>query len=688
MDEFDELVPDGNSDLSSISGYSWGYSSPSSDDRDTIGLGYEEGRSSLEPSAESQSDEDLSSLGLPDEEQSDEDLSSLGLPAELLQSDQDIGGVYLFAGDLFGTLNTDEETIGTTGSDEMDHGEIGSRHAGYAEITDRESGFSSSTGGGQPRESDYISDSDSDTSDIVRFSLPSSDASTSSSSTSSGSGDSNPPARSLPPQQRVSSRTSHSPEARNNRPALESSLEFRMVRLGHALRLREYIERVRGREQSGLLPRLEGHGTPSNRQNSDSPRDRHFSNDQARAYGNWIDFQSAFDDDSNSFELPYSPEQLDDLSQSYFDTIMEREVERIIRRHATPPPPQAQQGQTQTRQQPQPQQQRGITSESQPTVIDLTDEPDSPGREVQEILTLPDNPRFTASRTTARSAAQRMQSIRSRRQQMSQQRRRRLAPSLSRSDGSTLGPEASGSPPVIDLTTDSPPSSNPPYNSRGPLRDRPQNLDTQDEELAFLGFFRRLRDAEQRNNLFSGGLDLIHRLGGQVFGRQPAEVDVQILGHNPLPTFVPNMNNPLANNPVHFNYQANGFNRNGASAPKPAHVPPPPARPGFTRATGEDVAVICPSCDQELQYDEDGDEQEGPPTKKPRTRKDHEEHHFWAVKACGHVYCKTCYEYRRPTAKNSVKTGFKTDQSRKIICAVEDCNSDVTAKGAWVGIFL
>lgn len=71
---------------------------------------------------------------------------------------------------------------------------------------------------------------------------------------------------------------------------------------------------------------------------------------------------------------------------------------------------------------------------------------------------------------------------------------------------------------------------------------------------------------------------------------------------------------------------------------KPAHVPPTPARPGFTRDTGEDVVAICPSCDQELAYDPEGDD-ENPPTrpKKPRSKKASAEHHFWAVKACGHV---------------------------------------------------
>ncbi|ORY63265.1 uncharacterized protein BCR38DRAFT_294221, partial [Pseudomassariella vexata] len=124
--------------------------------------------------------------------------------------------------------------------------------------------------------------------------------------------------------------------------------------------------------------------------------------------------------------------------------------------------------------------------------------------------------------------------------------------------------------------------------------------------------------------------------------------------------------------------------------PKPVHEPPPQAKEGFTRDTGEDFVLICPSCDEELAYDPDVEDENGPPTKKARTRKDKAEHHFWAVKACGHVYCKRCYDNRKPSARNPVKVGFKpppTDQ-RKLMCAVDGCESEVSTKTAWVGIFL
>ncbi len=92
------------------------------------------------------------------------------------------------------------------------------------------------------------------------------------------------------------------------------------------------------------------------------------------------------------------------------------------------------------------------------------------------------------------------------------------------------------------------------------------------------------------------------------------------------------MDNPLVGNPVRFDYQAGGT---GPRPPGPPHIAPPPARQGFTRDTG-DLVVVCASCDEELKYDPEA-EGDGPPTKRARTRKDREEHYFWAVRACGHV---------------------------------------------------
>ncbi|KAI1201183.1 hypothetical protein F5X97DRAFT_290577 [Nemania serpens] len=151
--------------------------------------------------------------------------------------------------------------------------------------------------------------------------------------------------------------------------------------------------------------------------------------------------------------------------------------------------------------------------------------------------------------------------------------------------------------------------------------------------------------------------------------------------------------------PIHFDYNFRppplghpAGPRPAAVSSKPPHEPPKPARPGFTRDTGEDVVALCPSCYQELAYDPDGDDDDAcaTPAKKARSKKATAEHHFWAVKACGHVYCKRCFEHRRPSARSSVQVGFRPDPEagKKLYCAVEDCDSEVSTKTAWVGIFM
>lgn len=275
----------------------------------------------------------------------------------------------------------------------------------------------------------------------------------------------------------------------------------------------------------------------------------------------------------------------------------------------------------------------------EPTVIDLTEEPDSPR---QQMLALPDMPRFLQNVSWPRPQEQRRNPYQRNESQNSNPRRQmprlnRRTPTLARSDGSLLG-NADGVP-VIDLTDDSPNVPQPPQNGpapQEPSQARRRNyveIDDDHQDLPVWGY-NLFSFRDQRRSF--GALDFINRLRGGMFGREPPDVDVELIGPSPL---FPNMDNPLINNPVNFNYEANGFNNRNAPRPKPAHEPPPPARPGFTRNTAEDNVVICPSCEGELKYSPtaDADEADAPPAKRARTRKDREEHHFWAVKACGHV---------------------------------------------------
>ncbi|KAI0840351.1 hypothetical protein F5Y06DRAFT_262420 [Hypoxylon sp. FL0890] len=306
-------------------------------------------------------------------------------------------------------------------------------------------------------------------------------------------------------------------------------------------------------------------------------------------------------------------------------------------------------------------------------------------------------------------------------------------------------------PEVIDLTVDSPPRPAAEHQSRNIRRRRSQQRNTpprlarsdagymdshtvinlisdsdEDEDPAVLPPPRRNNPPRRINNFepprdqhrppqyrprlpqpdegFLGG-NAIHRLQTLIhniplfrlvnhppaLGENREEDDIAIIGQRNI--IMPPPDLP----PVDFNYLAHPFanppQAAGGPNPKPAHDPPRETREGFTRNTGEDVVAICPSCEQELAYDPDDDDANSgpPPAKKARTKKDKAEHHFWAVKACGHVYCRKCYENRKPVGKNPFPVGFRPDPNgakNKMLCAVEDCESDVSAKSSWVGIFM
>lgn len=300
---------------------------------------------------------------------------------------------------------------------------------------------------------------------------------------------------------------------------------------------------------------------------------------------------------------------------------MDLERGRQQRRRAAPSP---------IRAPPRPQQRQ---QREPAAVIDLTGDSDN------EVLALPDAPRFGGRPSGNRDA----NPFAPRDQNRNNPRRNnpaRRAPSFARSDGSFLGP---GAAPVIDLTNDAPEADPPPPPRLAPRRRRP--VDQHNNE----GQVDRARanawGAANMNAIFRQmgiprmGVDFLQQMRVALGGGQ-ADYEVEFIGENiraDQPHF-PMMENPLADNPVEFNYGGNGFNHEPAARPKPAHIAPPEPREGFTRNTGEDTVAICPSCEEELKYDPDENDGQPPPAKKARTtKKDREEHHFWAVKACGHV---------------------------------------------------
>ncbi|KAI1326682.1 hypothetical protein F5Y16DRAFT_400182 [Xylariaceae sp. FL0255] len=248
----------------------------------------------------------------------------------------------------------------------------------------------------------------------------------------------------------------------------------------------------------------------------------------------------------------------------------------------------------------------------------------------------------------------------------------------------------------------------PQQNPRQNLRERPvDNQPRMRRYLDHLPFFQflnpRQNDMAERGPPAEDDLVILHERNlGHRNQEQPNQGQQQnmapglfgIVGAPNIPNIDLNYNHhPFGLQiPRHGMFAGVAPGAGGAVNHKPPHVAPPPARPGFTRDTGEDVVAICPSCDQELAYDPDEHDDPSTPSKKRVSKTALREHHFWAVKACGHVYCKRCFDNRskKTTSKNMVPLGFNvySDKPKKVFCAVDDCNSDVTGKPAWVGIFM
>ncbi|KAI5304075.1 hypothetical protein KEM56_006876 [Ascosphaera pollenicola] len=96
------------------------------------------------------------------------------------------------------------------------------------------------------------------------------------------------------------------------------------------------------------------------------------------------------------------------------------------------------------------------------------------------------------------------------------------------------------------------------------------------------------------------------------------------------------------------------------------HAPEAPAA-GFTRKISEDEVVVCPNCDHELGSDGD----------------DAESNQVWVVKQCGHVYCGLCAHNRKKSAR---QPHVKSKPFSK--CVVEGCGKNVASSTAMVQIYL
>ncbi|KAM3509858.1 hypothetical protein MY11210_006145 [Beauveria gryllotalpidicola] len=313
------------------------------------------------------------------------------------------------------------------------------------------------------------------------------------------------------------------------------------------------------------------------------------------------------------------------------------------------------------------------------SVIDLTEEPDSP----VEV-------RLPRTAVTGEATA-RLPPIRTHRHPRRTNSQRLTPPRLSRSESIMLASETS----FIDLTGDDD-TANTTNNNEPPRRSNrnhqrpmiPQHPDSTGGsdhlvDFEFLNPRHAIRYGFASSFARGFGRTLADILSADFLTSQPPSL--------PLPTGLPAR--------LYAQRQPQQ-----PQQPSPPHEMPalPPTRPGFTRDTvvdpgddAEERVVVCPACDVELAYDPTGGTLQTTATGAKKRKRIAGDHHFWAVKKCGHVYCAECFENRRPTKANPDGVGFagplgKLPQQapHDLRCAVEGCDSKVANKTEWVGIFL
>ncbi|KJZ76861.1 hypothetical protein HIM_03738 [Hirsutella minnesotensis 3608] len=283
-------------------------------------------------------------------------------------------------------------------------------------------------------------------------------------------------------------------------------------------------------------------------------------------------------------------------------------------------------------------------------VIDLTEEPDSPAdqRGSTSQATITRNPRRTNSQ-------------------------RPSPPRLARSDNTFIGPMTS----FIDLTEDSP-------------EDNRDSGSAPHVRLRHRHHHHHHHHPPRHHHHFGHDqlFELELRRSGGLFVSNIARGMQEITGI---------LQNGLFRSGFHPQVDFPGQFSPREPSPKPPMEEVPPTRDGFTRDTCADAGdeeervVICPACQDELAYDPT----ETTATSSKKRKRAPGEHHFWALKKCGHVYCADCFENRKPTKASPNGVGFRCPGGKPPVnapndlrCAVENCETKIASKTEWVGIFL
>lgn len=238
------------------------------------------------------------------------------------------------------------------------------------------------------------------------------------------------------------------------------------------------------------------------------------------------------------------------------------------------------------------------TPAAEAAVIDLTEEPDSP---VERRRTQPSAPQVMLQQVPHNIAGRHPRRTNS---------QRISPPQLSRSDSTFVGQSS-----FIDLTADSPEDEQRSNRDHWRTRAHPrhhhrhhhhEHLPPSRDRLVSLDFISSHHHHQLESDIRVFGRTLAGFLSGSLSASFGPELQTMFPNREPTP--------------------------------KPPMEPVPPARTGFTRDTradsqSEQLVVVCPACNEELAYDPT----EAPATPSKKRKRAAGEHHFWALKKCGHV---------------------------------------------------
>ncbi|KAJ9660718.1 hypothetical protein H2201_006797 [Coniosporium apollinis] len=102
----------------------------------------------------------------------------------------------------------------------------------------------------------------------------------------------------------------------------------------------------------------------------------------------------------------------------------------------------------------------------------------------------------------------------------------------------------------------------------------------------------------------------------------------------------------------------------------PIIVTPPPPAEGFTRSPVEGDVLVCPNCGDELALGREALKRQ-----------------VWIIRACGHVYCGECTAARSKSRRKGKEPAKSMPMPFKV-CVVESCGKKCSSKTSMLQLFL